>query len=86
MYIAVEAVKEVITNPSKFLTKERFDLVKDYYKVRMEKDEILRYKNVNQYINPERRIFHIIINHYTSHGLLNYTTVMEQRGPLICCR
>ena len=49
----VEAVKEVITNPDKYLTKERFDLVKDYYKVRMAKDEILRYKNVNQYINPE---------------------------------
>ncbi len=49
----VESVKEVITNPDKYLTKERFDLVKDYYKVRMAKDEILRYKNVNQYINPE---------------------------------
>jgi hypothetical protein len=49
----VNAVKEVITNPGKYLTKERFDLVKDYYKVRMTKDEILRYKNVNQYINPE---------------------------------
>lgn len=49
----VESVKEVITNPKKFLTKERFELVKDYYKVRKEKDEILRYKNINQYINPE---------------------------------
>jgi predicted Zn-dependent peptidase len=49
----VDAVKEVITNPDKYLTKERFDLVKDYYKVRMAKDEILRYKNVNQWINPE---------------------------------
>jgi predicted Zn-dependent peptidase len=49
----VDAVKEVITNPDKYLTKERFNLVKDYYKVRMAKDEILRYKNVNQYINPE---------------------------------
>jgi len=49
----VNAVKEVITNPGKYLTKERFDLVKDYYKVRMTKDEILRYKNVNQYIDPD---------------------------------
>jgi predicted Zn-dependent peptidase len=49
----IESVKEVITNPDKYLTKERFDLVKDYYKVRMAKDEIFRYKNVNQYINPE---------------------------------
>lgn len=49
----LEATKLVINNPDKYLTKERFDLVRDYYKVRMQKDEILRYKNVNQYINPE---------------------------------
>ena len=49
----IDCVKEVINNPDKYLTKDRFDLVKDYYKVRMQKDEILRYKNVNQYINPE---------------------------------
>ena len=49
----VEATKTVLENPKKYLTKERFDLVKDYYKVRMQKDEILRYKNVNQWINPE---------------------------------
>jgi predicted Zn-dependent peptidase len=49
----IEAIKEVIENPKKYLTKDRFDLVKDYYKVRMQKDEILRYKNVNQWINPE---------------------------------
>ena len=48
----VEATKKVINNPDKYLTKERFNLVKDYYKVRMQKDEILRYKNVNQWINP----------------------------------
>jgi predicted Zn-dependent peptidase len=50
----IESVKEVITNPDKYLTKERFNLVKDYYKVRMKKDEILRYKNVNQWINPPK--------------------------------
>lgn len=44
----IEAIKEVLENP-----KDRFNLVKDYYKVRMQKDEILRYKNVNQFINPE---------------------------------
>lgn len=49
----VDAVKRVITNPDKYLTKERFNLVKDYYTVRAQKDEILRYKNVNQWINPK---------------------------------
>lgn len=49
----VSIVKNVINNPDKYLTKERFDIVKDYYGVRKQKDEILRYKNVNQWISPE---------------------------------
>jgi predicted Zn-dependent peptidase len=49
----VDAVKLVLTKPNKFLTKDRFSLVKDYYSVRKEKDEILRYKNVNPWINPK---------------------------------
>lgn len=49
----VEATKLVLDNPKKYLTKDRFNLVKDYYGVRMQKDEILRYKNVNQFINPK---------------------------------
>lgn len=48
----VDSMEGVIKNPKKFLTKDRFNLVKDYYSVRMQKDEILRYKNVNQFINP----------------------------------
>ena len=48
----IEVVKKVITNPDKFLTKERFNLVKDYYEVRKQKDEINRYEAVNQWINP----------------------------------
>jgi predicted Zn-dependent peptidase len=61
----ITAVKEVIENPKKYLTKDRFDLVKDYYKVRMQKDEILRYQNVNQYINPEGWSVYDIIDDVT---------------------
>ena len=50
----VESIKSVFDNPKKFLTKERLDLVKDFYTVRRQKDEILRYKNVNQWINPPK--------------------------------
>ena len=49
----VDGVKKIITNPDKYLTKERFKLVKDYYNIKSQKEEILRYKNVNQWINPE---------------------------------
>lgn len=50
----VDATKLVLDNPKKYLTKDRFNLVKDYYGVRRQKDEILRYKNVNQWINPPK--------------------------------
>jgi predicted Zn-dependent peptidase len=49
----IEAVEGVLKNPKKYLTKDRFNLVKDYYTVRKKKDEILRYENVNQFINPK---------------------------------
>lgn len=48
----INLIKKVIKNKDIFLTKERFNLIKDFYNVRRKKDEILRYKNVNQYINP----------------------------------
>jgi predicted Zn-dependent peptidase len=48
----VKSIKSVIGNPDKFITKERFSLVKDFYNVRRQKDEILRYKNVSQWISP----------------------------------
>jgi hypothetical protein len=49
----VDSIKIVLDKPSKYLTKDRFNLVKDYYSVRKQKDEILRYKNVNPWINPK---------------------------------
>lgn len=49
----VDTIKSVIKNPKKYLTKDRFDLVKDYFTVRMKKDEILRYENIDKWIDPE---------------------------------
>jgi predicted Zn-dependent peptidase len=49
----IDGIGKVLKNTKKFLNKERFNLVKDFYKVRREKDEILRYNNVNQWIQPE---------------------------------
>ena len=49
----IDGVKKVLSETKKFLNKDRFELVKDYYMVRREKDEILRYKNVNQWIQPK---------------------------------
>ena len=49
----LDAIKLVLNKPSKYLSKDRFNIIKDFYTVRKEKDEILRYKNVNQWINPK---------------------------------
>ncbi len=59
----IDAIKLVFSKPEKFLTKDRFNLIKDYYSIRKEKDEILRYKNVNRWISPkEWDIYDIIDN------------------------
>jgi predicted Zn-dependent peptidase len=49
----IDGIKSVLKDTKRFLNKDRFELVKDYYLVRREKDEILRYNNVNQWIQPE---------------------------------
>ena len=49
----IDTIKDVISAPEKFLTKDRFNLVKDYYLVRRKKDEILRYKSIGKYLSPE---------------------------------
>jgi predicted Zn-dependent peptidase len=46
----IDAVEKVLKGKDKFLTKDRFNLVKDYYMTRREKEEILRYKNIGQHL------------------------------------
>lgn len=48
-----EAVKEVIDNPDKFLTKDRFETIRDSYIIKMKKEKINRFGNVNRWINPK---------------------------------
>lgn len=49
----VDAVKGVISDPSKFLTQKRFDTIRESYLVKKKKEKINRYANVNKWINPE---------------------------------
>jgi predicted Zn-dependent peptidase len=48
-----DAVRSVLKNPDKYLTQERFDTIKESYIIKMKKDKINRYANVNRWINPE---------------------------------
>lgn len=48
----VDCVKKVIKNPDKYLTKERFNNIKDSYIVRKKKEKINRYLSVRKWIDP----------------------------------
>ena len=49
----IECVNEVIGNPDKYMTKERFDIIKSSYLIRFKKQEINRFSNVNKWIGPK---------------------------------
>lgn len=45
-------IESVLSNPEQFMTKERFDIVKQSYEIRLKKNAINRYNNVGKYITP----------------------------------
>lgn len=47
-----DAVRSVLSNPTKYLTQERFDTIKESYIIKLKKDKINRYANVNRWITP----------------------------------
>lgn len=49
----IDIVNNVLANPDKFLTKDRFETIRESLKVKKKKDEILRYKSVNAWIEPK---------------------------------
>lgn len=59
--IIQDKIKYVLENKEKFLTQERFDIIKDSYLTKIEESEILNYSNINKYLDePEWRIETII--------------------------
>ena len=50
--LVLDGIEKIIRNPDTYLTQDRFDLVKDYYSIKQEKNEILRYKNIDKWIEP----------------------------------
>ena len=56
----MDCVKEVIDNPAKYITQERIDIVKDYFRVKKEVNEIQRYQRVSKYINDTQDIYDVI--------------------------
>ena len=48
-----DSIKKILNNPQKYLNKKRFELVKDWYVIKFQKDKINRYGNVTSWINPK---------------------------------
>lgn len=61
----LKTYKMVLSNPDKYLTKDRFDLIKDYYKVQFKKNEINRYNSIRHLITPDNWDLEKIINDIT---------------------
>jgi len=55
-----DCIEEILSNPDKYITQERLEVVKDYYMARKEINEILRYKNVDKYISDMETIYDIL--------------------------
>lgn len=51
--LVVDTIKKVVNNPDKFLTKERFDIVKESHIINKKKDKINRYQSVRRWIDPQ---------------------------------
>lgn len=49
----LDGLKKVLKNKDRIFTKDRFNIVKDYYSIRKQKEEILRYDNINSYLLPD---------------------------------
>ena len=49
----IELVKKIIKNPTKYLTKDRFDMIKESHIIKKKKDKINRYASVNKWIEPK---------------------------------
>ena len=58
----IETVNSVLKNPDKYLTKKRFEIIKNHFILSLKRDKIMRYENVNSWINPEGWSIKEIIN------------------------
>jgi predicted Zn-dependent peptidase len=50
---SLKTFEMVLSNPKKYLTEERFNLIKEFYAISFKKKEINLYNNVNQFIIPD---------------------------------
>jgi predicted Zn-dependent peptidase len=60
-----DIIVNILKNKEKYLTKERFDIIKESYKIHFQKNEIHRFKNINKYISPKKWLVEPLLNDIT---------------------
>ena len=63
--------EDVINNPEKYLTQERFDIVKQSLEIKLKKSQINRYNDVTKYITPTEWQIEPILKDLTLEEILN---------------
>mgnify|MGYP000284701360 CR=1 FL=1 len=66
-----DCIQEVIKNPKKYLTKERYEIVIKSVHINLKKSEISRYKNIGRFISPKERDIKLKIDDITYDKLLD---------------
>jgi len=61
----LETYKMILSNPDEYLTQERFDIIKDFFVIKRKKNDIERYKFVNNFITPKSWQLDLILDEIT---------------------
>jgi len=65
-------LKEILDNPKKYMTQERFDIIYDAIKISLKTSKINRYSNVNKYITPKEWQSEYILPNLTLNKIMDY--------------
>ncbi len=53
-------LKDILSQPEKHITQERLEVVKDFFTVRKEINEVMRHEKVNNFIDTQQSIYDIV--------------------------
>lgn len=56
----LQCLQEIISNPDKYITQERLEVVKDFFTVKKEINDVMRHENVNSLITDNQTIYDIV--------------------------
>ena len=65
-------LNELLSNPDKYMTEERFNIIKDAIKISLKTSKINRYSNINKYITPIEWQVESILDGLTFEKVMSY--------------